>query len=378
MALTPLDIHHKEFKPARFGGYKEEEVDSFLDQIADELEKLILENVDLKQQIEHSKKRLSEFEEMQTSLQSALLAATKSAEAVKEQAKQESEMMLSQARETADSITTSSREEADSEIRNAQEQARQMLLRAQSERQKLEKGLARLKEVKRSYVQSIRDLADAHLERISEIESDEDMVVMDEIPEPEPVEKDAAMPQEPAEKLPIEKPQAKAPAVESSQIDAPPVINQQPGTAGAKAMPVEPPVTPPDEPPAGAKVKPDAKAIETTDRPVVIEPSSTTVQKTRTEMSAAAPPVEVKKPAAGAPPESAVESSMKNGATAVSVKEEPAVEPPPSSSLVEEVLSMEGDEGIFGDLTEDGNGSEVDNSRKGNRKEKRDKHFFWE
>ena len=373
MALTPLDIHHKEFKPARFGGYKEEEVDSFLDQIADELEKFIQENVDLKQQIEHSRKRLSEFEEMQTSLQSALLAASKSAEAVKEQAKQESEMMLSQARETADSITRSSREEADSEIRSAQEQARQMLLRAQSERQNLEKSLARLKDVKRSYIQSIRDLADAHMKRISEIESDEDVAAVDEIPEPEPGGKTAARPQVLVEKPSVEKTPAEVPAVESHQIEVPPVINQQPGTAGAKAVPVEPPVTPPAEPPVKAKVKPASKAVEATDRPEVVDASSTNVQKTRTEMSAAPPAVD-----AGAPPEVAGKPSMKNGATAVSVKEEPEVKPPPSSNLVEEVLSMEGDEGIFGDFTEDGNGAEAENKHKRNRKEKRDKHFFWE
>ncbi len=378
MALTPLDIHHKEFKPARFGGYKEEEVDSFLDQIADELEKLILENVDLKQQAEHSKKRLSEFEEMQTSLQSALLAATKSAEAVKEQAKQESEMMLSQARETVDSISKSSREEADSEIRNAQEQARQMLLRAQSERQKLEKSLDRLKDVKRSYIQSIRDLADAHLERILEVESDEDVSAVDEMPEPEQGEKIAARPQAPMEKPPVEKPQAEMPAVESSQMDVPTVINQQPGSAGAMESTVEPPASPPAEPSVKAKVKPATNAVEATDRPEVIEVEGTTTQKTRTEISATAPPVDVKKPADDASPEAAGKPSMKNGATTVSVKEEPEAKPPQSSNLVEEVLSMEGDDSIFEDFTEDGNGAEPENKRKRNRKEKRDKHFFWE
>jgi len=378
MALTPLDIHHKEFKPARFGGYKEEEVDSFLDQIADEFEKFIQENVDLKQQIEHSKKRLSEFEEMQTSLQSALLAATKSAEAVKEQAKQESEMMLSQARETAESITVSAREEADSEIRSAQEQARQTLLRAQSEKQKLEKSMAMLKDVKRGYIQSIRDLADAHLERILEIEADEDVAVSDEIPEPEPVEKIVSRQQLPVEKPSVEKAPAEVPEVDSSQVASPPVINQQPGTAGAKVMPVEPPATPPDEPPVIAKVKPEPKAIKTTDRPVVTEVRNTTVQKPGTEMSSAPPPVEAKQKMAGVSPEATGEPSKGKGATAVSVKDEPEVKPPTSSNLVEEVLSMEGDEGIFGDFTEDGNGADTENKRKKNRKEKRDKHFFWE
>src|SRR5450759_2188778 len=110
MALTPIDIHHKEFKTARFGGYNEEDVDSFLDIVADEFERLLQESTDRKQQMEHMKKRLAEFEEMQTSLQSALLAASKSAEAVKEQARQESEALLSKAQEESDSLMRSAAE----------------------------------------------------------------------------------------------------------------------------------------------------------------------------------------------------------------------------------------------------------------------------
>ena len=43
MKLTPLDIHHKEFGHA-LRGYNEVEVDQFLDQVADELERLFKEN----------------------------------------------------------------------------------------------------------------------------------------------------------------------------------------------------------------------------------------------------------------------------------------------------------------------------------------------
>ncbi|MCE5191758.1 MAG: DivIVA domain-containing protein, partial [Actinomycetia bacterium] len=42
MKLTPLDIHHKEFGRS-LRGYNEAEVDEFLDQVADELERLFKE-----------------------------------------------------------------------------------------------------------------------------------------------------------------------------------------------------------------------------------------------------------------------------------------------------------------------------------------------
>ena len=172
MALSPLDIHHKEFKTARFGGYNEEEVDSFLDLVADELDNILQENNDLRLQMEHLKQRVAEFEEMQSSLQSALLAATRSAEAVKEQARQESE-----------TIMLKTQKEAELLIGSADEQARQIHLKGQEERQKLEQSYAQLKNIKRHYLQSIKEIADAHLAQVAELEAREAMdVPVEELP----------------------------------------------------------------------------------------------------------------------------------------------------------------------------------------------------
>ena len=44
MKLTALDIHHKEFRHS-LRGYSEEEVDGFLDQVADEFDRLFKENI---------------------------------------------------------------------------------------------------------------------------------------------------------------------------------------------------------------------------------------------------------------------------------------------------------------------------------------------
>jgi cell division initiation protein len=160
MALTPLDIHHKEFRTSRFGGYNEEEVDSFLDLVADEFERLTQEASELRQQIEHMKQRLSEFEEMQSVLQNALLAATKSAEMLKEQARGESE-----------EIRIKAKDEADSLIEGARDQAKDIMLRAEDKTRKLEDEIARLKEIKSNYVQGLKELAESHLIQVDEIQN---------------------------------------------------------------------------------------------------------------------------------------------------------------------------------------------------------------
>ena len=46
MKLTPLDIRHKEFKRG-MRGYVDGEVDEFLDEVADEFERLFKENIEL-------------------------------------------------------------------------------------------------------------------------------------------------------------------------------------------------------------------------------------------------------------------------------------------------------------------------------------------
>ena len=56
MKLTPLDIHHKEFRHS-LRGYNEEEVDQFLDQVADEFERLFKENIDLSEKLEARRTR---------------------------------------------------------------------------------------------------------------------------------------------------------------------------------------------------------------------------------------------------------------------------------------------------------------------------------
>jgi cell division initiation protein len=338
MALTPLDIHHKEFKTARFGGYNEEDVDSFLDLVADEFERLLQESGDLKQQMEHMKKRLSEFEEMQTSLQSALLAASKSAEAVKEQARQESEATLSKAQEESDSL-----------MRSAQEQARQTMLAAQNDRQKIERAISKLQEVKKRYLLTIKDMAEAHLAQVGEWESRDEAEGI--VVEPTPAVEQLTQAVKPPPSI---KEEAAVP-----QPVQPPVVGEAPDPA--PASPAAPAAverqTSVEETPMPAEVQ--APAAAPPPGPPVERPGSPEAPVAR-EMREVAPPQrqpEARQQAQGAGPEEKVA--------------------PPSSNLVDEVLAMDSaDESIFGELEDDPEG-DTDKGKKG-RKEKRDKHFFWE
>lgn len=361
MALTPQDIHHKEFRSARFGGYNEEEVDSFLDLVADDFERMIHENTDIGQQLELVRKRIAEFEEMQTSLQSALLAATRSAEAIGEQARQEAEATVNKAQEEADSL-----------IRGAQEQARQMTLRAQNERQKLERDFTRLRDIKRRYMDSLRQIAEGHLREVEDLEAREDA---------EPPIEEAARPGR--EQIPAPRPAAvpQEPQIEKA------VLEEAPVAAPADVMIASETVAPEPEPPAPRLE--GAPADEPRDAPPAVQP----LMKDELPEPVRAPVVQAPVAAEAASPEKMPELVETVPGPAVSRTEEPATsaapagdgreaaseERVPSSQLVEEVLQLGADENPYADYADtDEEGVESEAGGRRNRKEKRDKHFFWE
>jgi len=96
MKLTPLDIHHKEFRRA-IRGYNEEEVDVFLDHVAEEFERVFKENIEQKEQNEEMKEKLKQYEGIEQTLQKALLTAQQAADEVQNNAQKESELIVKDA-----------------------------------------------------------------------------------------------------------------------------------------------------------------------------------------------------------------------------------------------------------------------------------------
>ena len=69
--ITPADIEYKEFSRA-VRGYKEEEVDAFLDLIIVDMEKLIKENKKLKEELEKAKGQVDKHISTETSVYETL------------------------------------------------------------------------------------------------------------------------------------------------------------------------------------------------------------------------------------------------------------------------------------------------------------------
>ncbi len=98
IAITPSDIYSQEFSRAVVGGYRQEEVDAFLQQVADKVDVLLDQMRLLKEKSEERGKALEENREMEHTLRSALVSSQKFGEDMVEAAKREADALTEQAR----------------------------------------------------------------------------------------------------------------------------------------------------------------------------------------------------------------------------------------------------------------------------------------
>ena len=91
--LTPMDIQNKDFKRATIRGYKEDDVEEFLDRVAADYERLYRENDKLKEQASMNEKEIAQFRRLEKNLQDTLMVAQKTAEEVISSAKKNAEEM---------------------------------------------------------------------------------------------------------------------------------------------------------------------------------------------------------------------------------------------------------------------------------------------
>ncbi len=110
--ITPLEIQNKEFRRG-IRGYKEDEVDEFLDKIILDYEKLYKENLELKDNLDGMHHRLEQYKEIEETLKKTLIIAQNAAEDVKANAHKESELIIQDADTRSKEIVVKANSEAE-------------------------------------------------------------------------------------------------------------------------------------------------------------------------------------------------------------------------------------------------------------------------
>jgi len=152
MKITPLDIQQQTFRNALLKGYDTKEVDEFLDLVKEELEKLVLENNRLKEDLKRNENRLIEFQAREKILKDTMITAQKITEDIKETAKKDGQLVISQAEIQAEKI-----------IRAAQDRLHEIM-----------DDINEMKRQKVMFETSIRSLVDKHF-KLLEIASDDEV-----------------------------------------------------------------------------------------------------------------------------------------------------------------------------------------------------------
>ena len=97
MRITPHDIRQQQFTVRMFRGFHPQEVDAFLEDVADDYEALLKENALLKEQIAAQEERQRGVVERERMLQETLVTTQRLVEEMKAAAKRESDLIVREA-----------------------------------------------------------------------------------------------------------------------------------------------------------------------------------------------------------------------------------------------------------------------------------------
>lgn len=145
MNITPLDIQQQQFKGKMLGGLDPHDVDAFLQMVAAEMESLIRENSDLKEQGRKASLQLDELSQREVALRDTMLAAQKISEEMKANAQKEATLLISEAELKGERIV------ADAENRLLQ----------------LNNQIHEIKRLKLQFESNLRSLLESHLKMLT-------------------------------------------------------------------------------------------------------------------------------------------------------------------------------------------------------------------
>jgi cell division initiation protein len=117
MNISPLFIKRQEFTRV-MRGFDADEVKDFLDKLSSQIEGMLNENEDLKQEIQALNEKVFEFQRIEKNLQDTLLKAQESSTRTMESTKKQTNLMVKEAEIKASQIIEKAKENAN-EIRNA-------------------------------------------------------------------------------------------------------------------------------------------------------------------------------------------------------------------------------------------------------------------
>lgn len=140
MRITPIEIQQHQFK-SRLFGYDTSAVDSFLEMLADELERLYKQNNELKEELARTRTSLEQMRDREKALQQTLMTA----------------------QQVSDDLKDNARKEAEIVVANAHLEREKIVREAQDRRMKLIDEIQEIRRQKMTFESGLRSLIENHL-----------------------------------------------------------------------------------------------------------------------------------------------------------------------------------------------------------------------
>jgi cell division initiation protein len=126
MKISPIDIQQQQFK-TRPLGYEKTGVDHFLELLAEELERLVRENLDLMEELAREKASLKELRDREETLKETLVTTQKLTGELKSKARRDIDTMMAEAEVKAERLMHNAEERRLELIKEVQEIKRQKI-----------------------------------------------------------------------------------------------------------------------------------------------------------------------------------------------------------------------------------------------------------
>ena len=169
MDLTARDIHEKQFHDA-WRGYNQEEVDDFLDRVAEVLDRVQRENAALQTRVNELDSAVSASRDTEEMLKKTLVSAQQAAEEAISTAKAKASDLITEAEDRA----RRSIEEANERVENAEAEARRKTLEAEREherrRAELDANIDRLQGLENELKNRIKGFLDQQAQALQGLE----------------------------------------------------------------------------------------------------------------------------------------------------------------------------------------------------------------
>jgi cell division initiation protein len=197
MTITPQDIQSKQFH-VRLRGFDVDEVDKFLEKVAEEFLLLSMEHKQAMEKIASLDKEVANFRNKEQAFQNAILSAQKISDEMQGKSRREADEMLEKAREEAAELEAKSLDEAETMLsRAAQEaeaikekaisQARSLVENSSSRMLELTNEINHLISMKKQIAGDLHQLLDGYRQRLEE-GLPAGLNNLEPLPEPQPID----------------------------------------------------------------------------------------------------------------------------------------------------------------------------------------------